>query len=219
MCYNYSIGNIVFPIESEVVFMRSKDPKLIESIRAFAEKFYVENLKSPTKAQIADALSITPGTVSKYLTHMRDNGLIEYDGYTVHTEVTRKHNKNQCSAAILGSVSCGPLQYENGDIEGFVALPEIIFGKGEFYILRANGDSMIDAGIDDGDWVVVKKQDTANEGDIVVALVDGMNNLKYFFKDTENGCAILRSANKNYTDIYVKELSLQGVATRIIKTL
>ena len=199
--------------------MRSKDPRLIEDIVAFCEKFYIKNFKSPTKVQIASFLNITPGTVSKYLTYMRDRGIVNYDGYTVHTDITLKHNKSQCTAAVLGSVSCGPLQYENESIEEFIALPEIIFGKGEFYILRANGDSMKDAGIDDGDWIVVKKQDFANEGDIVVALVDGMNNLKYFFKDNKKNCAILRSANKNYKDIYVNELSLQGVATRIIKKI
>ena len=78
---------------------------------------------------------------------------------------------------------------------------------------------MKDAGIDDGDWVVIKKQDFANQGDIIVALVDGANTLKYFFIDQENNRAILRSANKKYDDILVNELSIQGVATKIIKNV
>ncbi len=197
--------------------MRSKSPEMMESIKNFAEDFYLKNFKSPTKVQIAQALNITPGTVSKYLTHMKNLNMIEYDGYTVHTEQTHKYSSGQCSAAILGSVSCGPLLFENENIEGFIALPEIIFGKGEFYILKANGDSMKDAGIDDGDWVVVKKQNFASEGDIVVALVEGANNLKYFFRHKEKDCAILRSANKDYKDILVDELTIQGVATQIIK--
>lgn len=199
--------------------MRSKSPVIMENIKNFAENFYLKNFKSPTKVQIAQALNITPGTVSKYLAHMKNLGLIEYDGYTVHTEQTHKYSPKQCSAAIIGSVSCGPLLFENENIEGFIALPEFIFGKGEFYILKANGDSMTDAGIDDGDWVVIKKQNFANEGDIIVALVEGANNLKYFYRDKEKNYAILRSANKNYKDIFVSELFIQGVATQIIKNV
>ncbi|MBE7093019.1 MAG: repressor LexA [Clostridiales bacterium] len=197
--------------------MRSKSPVLMENIRSFSENFYLKNFKSPTKIQIANALNITPGTVSKYLAHMNNIGMVEYDGYTIHTHNTHKYSAPMCSAAILGSVSCGPLLFENENIEGYIALPETIFGKGEFYILKANGDSMIDAGIDDGDWVVIKKQNFANEGDIIVALVDGTNNLKYFYRDNRKNCAILRSANKNYDDILVNNLSIQGVATQIIK--
>ncbi len=197
--------------------MRSKDPVLMENIKNFAEEFYLKNFKSPTKIQIAQAFDITPGTVSKYLTFMKNNGMVEYDGYTVHTKNTHKYNGETTSAAILGSVSCGPLLFENENIEDYIALPQAIFGKGEFYILKANGDSMKDAGIDDGDWVVIKKQDFANEGDIIVALVDGANTLKYFFRDEENNCAVLRAANKKYDDILVNELFVQGVASQIIK--
>ncbi len=199
--------------------MRSKDPVLMENIKNFAEEYFLKNFKSPTKVQIAQAFNITPGTVSKYLTFMKNNGMVEYDGYTVHTKNTHKYNGQTTSAAILGSVSCGPLLFENENIEDYVALPQAIFGKGEFYILKANGDSMKDAGIDNGDWIVIKKQNYANEGDIIVALVEGANTLKYFFIDKENNHAILRSANRNYADILVSELSIQGVATQIIKNV
>lgn len=197
--------------------MRSKDPVLMENIKNFSEEFYLKNFKSPTKVQIAQALDITPGTVSKYLTFMKNKDMVEYDGYTIHTKNTRKYSAQTTSAAILGSISCGPLLFENENIEDYIALPQVIFGKGEFYILKANGDSMKDAGIDDGDWVVIKKQDFANEGDIIVALVDGANTLKYFFLDKENNCAVLRAGNKKYDDILVNELSIQGVATQVIK--
>ena len=102
-----------------------------------------------------------------------------------------------------------------------VRLPETVFGKGEMFLLRANGDSMVDAGIDDGDWVVIRKQNTAEEGDIVVALSDGLNNLKYFYRNKRKGCAILRSANaeKGYKDIETFDLQIQGVAQNVIKGL
>ena len=100
--------------------------------------------------------------------------MIEYDGQEIRTNVTRKYSGEQTQTPIVGSIPCGSPQYEEENIEEYVSLPTAIFGKGDFFILRASGQSMIEAGIDDGDLVVVKKQVEANEGDIVVALVDKM---------------------------------------------
>lgn len=200
--------------------MRSKNTDIMNEIIKFSECFYLENGRSPYKSEIADEIGFTKGTASKYLAVMRDKGMIEYDGFTIHTEVTRKYNGKTSGAAILdSSVSCGPLQLEEERIIEYVKLPEAIFGTGDFFILRANGDSMVDAGIDDGDWIVIEKRNSAIEGDIIVALSDGCNNLKYFFKNKKKGCAILRSANatKGYKDIEVNELQIQGVARNVIK--
>ena len=202
--------------------MRSKNTDTMHEIVRFAERFYLENGRSPYKSEIAEEIGLTKGTIAKYLADMRSRGMIEYDGYTIHTDITRKYNGHTCGAAILdSSVSCGPLQLEEERVLEYVMLPEAIFGSGNFYILRANGDSMVDAGIDDGDWIVIEKTNTAAEGDIVVALSDGCNNLKYFYKNKKKGCAILRSANaeKGYKDIEVKELQIQGVARKVIKGL
>ena len=97
--------------------------------------------------------------------------------------------------------------------------PTAIFGKGDFFILRASGQSMIEAGIDDGDLVVVKKQVEAKEGDIVVALVDNQNTLKRYFRDDENKKIILHPENKKMKDIIVDGCCIQGVACHIIKEL
>lgn len=85
--------------------------------------------------------------------------------------------------------------------------------------VRASGQSMIEAGIDDGDLVVVKKQVEAKEGDIVVALVDNQNTLKRYFRDDENKKIILHPENKKMKDIIVDECCIQGVACHIIKEL
>lgn len=202
--------------------MRYKSHDTMEEIIKFAERFYIENGRSPSKSEIADEIGFAKGTVAKYLAEMRDKGMIEYDGYTIHTDMTRKYNGNTAGAAILeNSVSCGPLTMEEEKIIEYVHLPEAIFGNGELYILTANGDSMVDAGIDDGDLIVVKKQNTAEEGDIIVALSEGQNNLKYFYKSKKKGCAILRPANdeKGYKDILVYDLQIQGVAQHVIKRL
>ena len=78
---------------------------------------------------------------------------------------------------------------------------------------------MIEAGIDDGDLVVVKKQVEVNEGDIVVALLDNKNTLKRYFRDDENKKIILHPENKEMKDIVVDNCCIQGVVCHIIKEL
>ena len=83
------------------------------------------------------------------------------------------------------------------------------------FMLRTYGDSMIDIGIRKGDLIVVKKQNYANDGDIIVALVDGETTLKRFFK--EGSKIILHPENKTMKDIIVKECDIQGVLVSCIK--
>ena len=202
--------------------MRSKSIELMNQIKEFAERFYIEEGRSPSTTEIAVEVGVSRGTAYRYIVEMAEKGIIEYDGSSITTEATRKYKGSGTSATILDcSVSCGPGLLEEQRILEYVRLPETVFGSGEMFLLRANGDSMVDAGIDDGDWIVVKKQNTAEEGDIVVALSDGLNNLKYFYKNKKKKCAILRSANaaKNYKDIEVYDLQIQGVAQHVIKGL
>ena len=78
---------------------------------------------------------------------------------------------------------------------------------------------MIDAGIDDGDYVVVKKQCEAKEGDIIVALVDNQNTLKRYYLDEKNKKIILHPENKQMEDIIVDDCYIQGVACKVIKSI
>ena len=106
----------------------------------------------------------------------------------------------------------------------YVSLPEAIFGKGEFYLLRAVGNSMEDAGISEGDLVLIQKQSNCKVGDIVVALdEENANTLKvYGGTDNKSKKAILKYANeKEYPGkrILVSRLVVQGVARHVIKKL
>ena len=191
----------------------------MKEICEYAEQYYLQNGQSPSTTKIAEAVGVSRGTAYKYLVAMNDNGMIEYDGQDIQTPVTKKLNKDTSQTAIVGSVPCGSPQYEEENIEEYISLPTAIFGKGDFFILRASGQSMIEAGIDDGDLVVVKKQVEAKEGDIVVALVDNQNTLKRYFRDDENKKIILHPENKKMKDIIVDECCIQGVACHIIKEL
>jgi len=199
--------------------MRSKSPELMNKIIKYVEQYYLQNGHSPSTTKIAEEVEIARGTAYKYLVEMAARGMIEYDGESIETVVTKKFNTEISQTAIVGSIPCGTPQYEEENIEEYISLPASIFGKGEFYILRASGDSMIEAGIEDGDLVVIRKQVYADEGDIVVALVDNQNTLKRFYRDDENKKIILHPENKRLKDIVVDECYIQGVACHVIKAL
>ena len=200
--------------------MRSKSPKLMNDIIKYVEKYHLEYGASPSTRQIANAVGVGNGSVYRYLVEMSEKGMIEYDGSTISTPVTSKFSEQLAGAAVLdNSISCGKSQYEEENIEEYVMLPTSIFGCGEFYILKASGDSMINAGIESGDIVVIKKQDTASFGDIVVALADGQNTLKTYMYDEELQRVMLKPENDEYDPIYPNELYIQGVAVNVIKKL
>ena len=86
-------------------------------------------------------------------------------------------------------------------------------------MLRTHGDSMIEAGIKEGDMVVVRKQNHANHGDIVVALVGNETTLKTYYPEPEKRRIRLHPENKTMKDMIVKECNIQGVAMHVIKKL
>lgn len=199
--------------------MRSKNVELMKKIKDFAERFYLIHYQSPTITQIAEGVGIARSTAYKYLVEMDERGIIEYDGRNISTEIIEQSSPKFIRAAVLGSVSCGLPNFAEENIEEYLSLPESLFGKGEFYILKARGESMIEVGIDDGDLVVIREQDVAEEGDIVVALVDNEATLKRFYRDDENGCIVLHPENRSMKDIIVERCIIQGVAVKVIKDL
>ena len=198
--------------------MRTKNPELMNEISAYVDSYYRANHFSPSLSEIAKGVNVAKTTVYRYLVEMNERGLISYDGHTIESTKIDKCATGYFSAPIVGSIRCGDPEAEEEHVEEYVSLPESIFGKGTFYILRATGDSMIDAGIDNGDMVVVSKQNTAKVGDIVVALVDNETTLKTYMVN-EAGRMLLRPQNKSMADIYPDNCFIQGVVKFIIKAV
>ena len=194
-------------------WMRSKNLKLLEEIKQYAEDYYREHGKTPSHGTVASALGMGRSTVYYYLVEMAQRGIIS-------TENIRKLMPDVTHAALVGSIPCGEPNEQEAMVEEYIPLPISVFGSGDFYVLRASGDSMIDAQINSGDLVVIERTNTADVGDIVVALTDErLNTLKRLYFDKDRDCYYLHPENPNYEDIYVSTLSIQGVARNIIKAL
>lgn len=188
-----------------------------ETINSYKEH---NNGASPSVREIADELGVNYSTVSRYLKHMREQGMIDYEGHrNITTEENRKTRIETTKVAILGSVSCGIPKFAEENIEEYVRLPISLFGSGDFFILRANGDSMINAGIEDGDLVLIRQQNYANEGQIVVALMEDEATLKRYYPEPHKRRIRLHPENDSMRDIYVAQCVIQGVAVKVLKDL
>ena len=197
--------------------MRSKNVALMTEIERFVSAFTDNYGISPTMQEVADGVGVSKATVHRYISQLCENGVIGLSGRRSMTSTRTK--VEAVSVPILGEVACGIPKFAEENIEEFVRLPVALFGRGNFFILRAYGDSMVEAGIDDGDLVLIRKQDTAEEGQIVVALIDDEATLKRFYPEPENHRVRLHPENSRMNDIFVDRCEIQGIAVKVLKEL
>lgn len=197
--------------------MRRKDESKKLQILEYINDYIGRYSSSPTVREITGGTGIPHATVQRYLVAMDEAGEIEYDGRIIRTPAMQKMAPINC-IRVLGRVACGPGDEEQEEVLEYIRMPENLVGKGNFFALIAKGESMIDAGIHEGDYVIVRQTHTAGIGDIVVALYDNLSNLKVLGYDEDKEQYYLRSCNKDkrkYADIYVTDLQVQGVAVGV----
>lgn len=168
--------------------MQHTKAEYFERMEDFIDKYTSEHGVSPTSQQIAEGIGLSPAMVCRYLKVMRDENILDYGG--VRNITARRQKKIRDTSSLvpaLGSVPCGVPKFTEENIEEYVRPPVSLFGKGDFFILRANGDSMIKAGIDNGDLVLIRQTNAAEPGQIVVALMYDEATLKRYFPEPEYG--------------------------------
>ena len=154
--------------------------------------------------------------VQRYVLELEKKGKIKRTNLGNIATPRKLKPSEMTSAPLVGQIACGQLSFAVEDIEGTYMLPRDIFGNGELFLLRAFGNSMIEIGIEEGDLLVLKKQNYAEEGDIVVALVGEDTTLKQFFRKGKK--IVLHPENAEMRDIIVDDCQVQGVLAGSIKT-
>ena len=172
---------------------------------------------SPSLSDIVEATGIAQTTVYRYLNAMVKRGELEMPSRRC-ISLTNVKPHGAC-LPVVGTVPCGSPLFAEENIEEYVRLPVSIFGQGDFFLLRANGNSMINAGIKTGDYVLVQKQNTADPGQIVVALIGDEATLKRFYPEPEKHRVRLHPDNSEMKDIIVPQCEIQGVAVKVISNL
>lgn len=130
-----------------------------------------------------------------------------------------KPSKGSVIISLYGKIYCGTPNFIDDYREAFLEIPQSLLGQGNFFALRAKGDSMIGAGIKDGDIVIIRMQDYADNGQIVVARLDQDVTLKRYFLIEEEKKYILHPENDEYEDIITTRCNIMGIAVKIIKNI
>ena len=203
--------------------MRPKNEERKGEVYTFVNAYIKERGVCPTTQEIADHFGMAKSTVSKYMNRLVEDGLIEK--YGRYQTMTAGNSFSYTKMPVVGRVACGKPILAVEDIEGYLPIDDASLGGGEFFGLVAEGDSMVDAGISDGDVVYVRRQAVADDGDIVVAMVadeasgEDTATLKRFFRDEKNQRYILHPENTRLSDIIVQEVRIVGVAVKVLKSL
>ena len=196
--------------------MLQKSPELMQEIVDFVDRFYARHRRSPSCREIDAGTTLKRSSVHNYLVAMDEKGMIEYNGQTILTPKIRDLQKEIRQVGIVGSIACGTPVDEIEELEGTFPVPASIVGDDEMYILYASGESMIDIGIQDGDMVLIRKQEEAHHGDIVVAYVEGIGNTLKRLQYKKDG-PVLHPENKTMADMPAKDCRIQGVAVWVFK--
>src|SRR5213596_145241 len=184
----------------------------------------------PTVREIGEKVGLaSPSTVHAHLANLERAGLIKRDPTKPRAlELRREPRPEPARAAdvhrlpLVGEIAAGGPLLAEQNVEEYLAVPEPLAGGGEEFLLRVKGDSMVNAGILDGDFVVVRRQQTAQDGDIVVALAGDDETaedatVKRFFRDGRR--VRLQPENDELDPIFADHVQILGKVTGVFRSL
>jgi repressor LexA len=204
--------------------MRSKNTSYYSTILDYVNGYYDDVGRSPSTREIEQGTGISRPTVQRYLRELCERGEIEYDGHRgIITDYMRGATEGTSRVLMGNSIPCGSLN-EVCDVElESIRMPTALIGNGEFFLLRARGNSMINAGIDDGDLVLIRKQTDPKPGDIVAFLYDNSTTTLKRYQPKKDAIWLCPE-NDSLDPIVIKgedraKLTIQGIAIKVIKDL
>ena len=204
--------------------MRPWKQEHIEKIERCINDYSEEYGIMPTIREIEHRTGIPNSTVSRYLRHMQEQGIVSFSEHRkISTPAADKTIRSPRRTPIVGTIACGTPMLAEQNIEEYVKLPETWIGQGDCFILHAHGDSMINVGIEDGDLVVIRQQPDAEPGQIIAARVGDEATLKRYRPLPEKHCVELVPENDALSpqmiDLANQDFSVQGIAVMVIKRL
>lgn len=213
---------------------RGKISKRQQAIYDYIKSYTEEHAYPPSVREIGAAVGLaSPSTVHMHLKALEELGLIKRDSKKPRTievvqkedesqaqklaEVTQDLNHNLISLPVVGRVAAGQPILAEQNVEETLTLPTSIVGDSSSFILRVRGESMINAGIFDGDYIIVKEQHDAHNGEIVVALIDDSATVKTFYREKDR--IRLQPENDSMEPIYADNPVILGRVTALIRSM
>ena len=202
----------------------------------FICSFKLQHGYPPSVREIGDAIGLSsPSTVHSHLNKLEKAGYIRRDPKKPRTieicgpgseelnqsvqlaEVSQDVNANTITLPVVGRVAAGTPILAEQNVEEVMTLPTSVMGDASSFILRVRGESMINAGILDGDYIVVKEQQNARNGEIVVALIEDSATVKTFYR--EGSRIRLQPENDTMEPIYAENPVILGKVTGLLRSL
>ncbi len=212
--------------------MSDKVTKRQQAVLDCIEECIREKGYGPTVREICSHLGLSsPSTVHVHLKALEDKGLIKRDPMKSRS-ITLAHPKDESlevsnviapsfgravEVPLVGNVAAGSPILAEENITDTMTLPTDIVGDAPSFMLSVRGDSMIEAGINDGDYVVVKEQPVANNGDIVVALIDDGATVKRFYREKDH--IRLQPENSSMDPIITRDCSIAGKVVAVFRRI
>ena len=215
--------------------MADKLTKKQQAVLDVIEKFITEKGYGPTVREICAELGLSsPSTVHVHLKTLVNGGYIERDPLksrsitlkgakaatpapTAVTNVVEPSFSKIVNVPLVGNVAAGEPILAEENITDTISLPTDIVGDAPSFLLSVRGESMIEAGINDGDYVVVKEQPVANNGDIVVAIIDDGATVKRFYNEGDH--IRLQPENSTMDPIITRDCSIAGKVVAVFRRL
>ncbi len=177
----------------------------------------------PSVREIGAALGLTSSsTVHSHLAALERKGFIHRDpskprAIEILKDGASQRPKRVVNVPVLGRIAAGQPIFAEENVEDVFPLPRDFVREDASFILRVRGDSMIDAGIYDGDYLVVRQQPTANNGEIIAALLGEEATVKRFFRERDH--IRLQPENKTMTPIVTRDVTILGKAVALFRRL
>ncbi|HJA01374.1 transcriptional repressor LexA [Candidatus Collinsella stercoripullorum] len=210
--------------------MARKITKRQQQIYDFIRAYQQEKGYPPSVREMAAAVGLSsPSTVHAHLSALEDHGLIkrdktkpralevfEQDGTSVKTvEVRAMPDRGSVSLPLVGRVAAGMPILAEQNVEDTFTLPTEIVTDSSSFVLEVHGNSMVNVGIYNGDFIVVREQKSAMNGEIVVAMIDGEATVKTFYK--EHGRVRLQPENDAMEPIFATNPTILGKVVALLR--
>ncbi|MDX9778983.1 MAG: transcriptional repressor LexA [Patescibacteria group bacterium] len=200
-----------------MAILTKKQKAVLDYITTYEQDYgYAPSLNEIKEALGASAVS----TIHEHVTNLITKGFLKrVKGAARSLELVKMKLASSLSIPLVGTIACGePLEALEESDRSIEISSDTRFNVSDLYALRAKGDSMIEDGILEGDYLIIKKQAWASNGDTVVAIIDDNEaTLKQFYKEKDR--IRLQPANSNYEPIFRKEVEVRGVVIKVIRDL
>lgn len=196
-------------------------PRQEEALRAI-RNFIAHRGFPPTIRDLADAMGITSSTAFYLLGELRQKGHVRHDPSRVRSLTIGEDSEPDCgceAVPVMGMIAAGGPIEALEDRTGTITVERKLLRGAKAFALRVAGQSMVEAGILDGDYVVIRKQAAADDGDIVVALIENDATLKRFYREGRR--VRLEPANRTMHPIFVKagDFRIQGKVVGVVRRM